>query len=185
MRISITLRWLSATGGTDQATNCDSLAEMDRVVRDRRRAQLECTRLPHEDLEPIGHTCGIRRADELRPARRPEGLDDVSCSAPDRVAICADCGDVGACGELGQLILEPGPAGILFTLSHTQAPETRHIVEAPTFEVNGQARGGFIYHGASIPTLRGTYVFGDQTLSIRLPGWYGRSYWTGGHVVSP
>jgi alpha-galactosidase len=49
--------------------------------------------------------------------------------------------------ELGQLILEPGPAGILFTLSHTQSPETRHIVKAPTFEVNGQARGDFAYQG--------------------------------------
>jgi len=49
--------------------------------------------------------------------------------------------------ELGQLVLEPGPAGILFTLFHREAAEIRHIVEAPTFEVDGQARSGFTYHG--------------------------------------
>ena len=49
--------------------------------------------------------------------------------------------------EIGQLILEAGREGELFTLCHRQALKAPCRVECPAFEVDGLRRGGFVFTG--------------------------------------
>ena len=49
--------------------------------------------------------------------------------------------------DLGRLLLDVRKPGQLWAVAHRDAPDTRCILEAPTFEVDGQERGGFVYVG--------------------------------------
>ncbi|HZB95563.1 MAG TPA: hypothetical protein VE268_06360, partial [Herpetosiphonaceae bacterium] len=49
--------------------------------------------------------------------------------------------------ELGQLILEVGEEGTLWSLAHRDEQEVQSRVEAPAFEVDGEERSNFTYAG--------------------------------------
>src|SRR5919202_248098 len=49
--------------------------------------------------------------------------------------------------ELGQVMLEVGAEGTLWSLAHRDEQEVQSRVEAPAFEVNGEERGNFTYAG--------------------------------------
>ena len=49
--------------------------------------------------------------------------------------------------ELGQVMLEVGAEGTLWSLAHRDEQEVQSRVEAPAFEVDGEERGNFTYAG--------------------------------------
>src|SRR5262249_61705377 len=84
-------------------------------------------------LKPGGRPCGVCRAPDRRPARRLEGLDDISGSSPDRIAICADCVDVGARSEL-----KPGHSEDTLSGRFTGPNALEKVPPAPPTDITGQ-----------------------------------------------